>query len=324
MSLNLIFFNSFGRLRSGWRFAVFAALFFLAALILAAMANSVAVLLGAESAAFWRSREGFAVSTGLTLLAAVVIGAICAKGIEGLPLRSLGWSLNGRAASDLLLGLLFGAGSLLAAAGIAYCGGGLQFVFNPAGTASIAETVLLSAVVFAFGAAGEEALFRGYPLQTFARARLVWMAVLLTSVFFALGHAGNDNVDYFGLANTVLAGVWFVAAYLKTRTLWFPFAMHWAWNWTMAAILGLPVSGINSITPNPIWHGVDLGPSWLTGGKYGLEAGVACTIALFGSTILIWFAPFLRPTTEMLALTDKENAAAQNEQPLQIFDNDLP
>lgn len=75
----------------------------------------------------------------------------------------------------------------------------------------------------------------------------------------------------------------------------------------MAAILGLPVSGITQIAPEPVWRGIDQGPTWLTGGHYGIEGGAACTIALVVSTVLIWLTPFLKPDAEMLLLSSKEN-----------------
>jgi hypothetical protein len=67
------------------------------------------------------------------------------------------------------------------------------------------------------------------------------------------------------------------------------------------------VSGIKEITAAPLFLATtnnDL--SWLTGGIYGIEGGFACTFALIFSAILIWFAPFLKPTPEMLAFSSQE------------------
>ena len=55
-----------------------------------------------------------------------------------------------------------------------------------------------------------------------------------------------------------------------------------------AAILGVPVSGINRLTPAPLLHAANQGPDWLTGGTYGLEGGLACTIALLVSMFVVW------------------------------------
>lgn len=311
MTFLFLFINSHKRLRSGWRLIVFVGLFLLQATISSTLIETVFVIFNASPEKTMTRAMGFVLSSLVLLFAAVLIGWICAKGFENLPFRSLGWSFVSGWWRDLSFGILFGTVFLLLTAGIAALGGGLKFTFNQTANLNlIGNTVLLSAVVFAFGAAGEEALFRGYAVQTLTRARLSWLAILLTSIFFAAVHADNPNANVFGLINTVLAGVWFVAAYLKTRSLWFPFGMHWAWNWTMAAILGLPVSGITQLTPEPVWRSIDTGPVWLTGGHYGLEGGAACTISLIISTILIWFVPFIKPNAEMLALTNQENPVA--------------
>jgi hypothetical protein len=79
-------------------------------------------------------------------------------------------------------------------------------------------------------------------------------------------------------------------AYLRTRSLWLPFGLHWSWNWAQASLLGLPVSGISRLAPAPLLNAMNLGPDWLTGGAYGIEGGAACTIALLISTVIIWRA----------------------------------
>ena len=261
----------------------------------------------------------FLLQAFVLVFAAVAAGWICAVKFENLPFKSLGWSLRGNWLPHLIIGFALGAVSLLLAALVAAIFGNLTFAPNQTASQSeIVQTALISLIIFAFAAAGEEALFRGYPLQTFARARLVWVAIVITSTVFAAAHATNPNATWLGLGNTALAGVWFVAAYLKTRTLWFPLGLHWAWNWTMGAVLGIPVSGIEQLTTNPLFNRIDNGPAWLTGGEYGLEGGAACTIALIVSTVSIWFAPFLKPTPEMLALTDQENPNLQDDEQYQL------
>ncbi|HEX8638883.1 MAG TPA: hypothetical protein VF692_12520, partial [Pyrinomonadaceae bacterium] len=69
----------------------------------------------------------------------------------------------------------------------------------------------------------------------------------------------------------------------------------------------IEVSGYTFLTTAPILREIDIGPDWLTGAGYGIEGGFACTLALIFSTMLIYFLPFLRPTAEMLELTEREN-----------------
>jgi hypothetical protein len=83
--------------------------------------------------------------------------------------------------------------------------------------------------------------------------------------------------------------------------------VHWAWNWALGSLFGLPVSGITKIAPYPILVGSDLGPAWLTGAAYGIEGGVACTIALMISTIFIWKTGLVSATPELIRMTSNEN-----------------
>ncbi len=87
----------------------------------------------------------------------------------------------------------------------------------------------------------------------------------------------------------MLAGLWLAVAYTRTRTLWFPLGIHFAWNYTQGALLGFPVSGITKIAPAPLVQiTIADAPAWLTGGDYGIEGGLACTVALIISTVFVW------------------------------------
>ena len=303
--MNELFFNSYGRLRSGWRFFFFVVLFLflfrITSLFAGAFLSTLPIGNGHESLI---SR----ITVGIIgLFLAVFLGWGLGKFFEDLPFKALGAAFTKYWLKDLLLGLLIGIGSISFAVLVAIIFGDLRFQFNPgAGSSAILITLIVSAVVFISGAALEEALFRGYILQTFARAKLAWLAIILTSVFFASVHLGNPNASYFSTINTGLAGIWLGIAYLKTRTLWLAFGLHFSWNWIMGAIFGIEVSGLTDITTAPLLKELDSGPKWITGGDYGLEGGIACTIALIASIALIWFLPILKPTDEMLELTNAE------------------
>jgi membrane protease YdiL (CAAX protease family) len=305
-----IFINDANRLRSGWRFFIFVAAYLLVLTVLGgALTLAIVLALGQAAAAFQESSWSFAAQAFLLFTSAALVGWGCNKFLEDLPWRALGWAIHQGWLRDWLCGTLIGALSLLLAAGIAAAAGNLRFVFVAgAMLPSVARTVIGSGLVFICAAASEEVMFRGYPLQTMTRAHLAWLGLLLTSVPFALVHLFNPHVaPGFTFINTALAGIWLGVAYLRTRSLWFPLGIHWSWNWTMGAILGLPVSGIEKLTPAPVFRSVDAGPAWLTGGAYGLEGGLACTLALVLSTLFIWRTRLVRATPEMKQLTDEEN-----------------
>lgn len=313
-----IFINDAGRLRSGWRFAIYIASF---AVLISLLEIGIRYLTleGRSAQGFLESNWGFIVQALMLLTAALLAGWGCATWLEGLPLRSLGWATHSGWLRDLLMGSLVGIASLLVATAMATATGGFHFAFNPAGISfAVGKTLLVACLVFVPSAAAEEMVFRGYPLQTMTRARLAWLGLILTSILFAWVHLDNPNVvPGFTLINTTLAGIWLGVAYLRTRSLWFPLGLHWSWNWMMGAVLGLPVSGIDRLTPEPVLRATDAGPAWLTGGAYGIEGGAACAIALLLSTLFIWRTRLISPTPEMLELTDKENP---KEAPLRIYD----
>jgi uncharacterized protein len=310
MDLRTVFINNFGRLRSGWRLLVFVLAYFAVFfLITSALRVPYVLLYGViPNLPYAEFIENFIFRFAL-LATALIAGYLCLKFLEGLPWRALGLTLHEHWFRDLLVGSVIGIASLAVGVGVALIGGGLKFHLNSTGSAAgVARALLSSGALFVIAALAEEAMARGYPLQTFTRAHLTRLGVLLTSLFFAMLHLFNPNVFPVALVNTTLAGVWLAVAYLRTRSLWFPLGVHWAWNWALGSLFGLPVSGLHLVS-HPLLQATDAGPTWLTGGSYGLEGGVAGTIALLLSTLFIWRIKFVSPTPEMLKLTSEENPA---------------
>ena len=310
MDLKHIFFNSAGRPRSGWRLLIFILVYVLVMLLLTMLARlayaaALHLLPGRTIGEYFQNL----LFRLIFLVGSLAAGFICARVLEGLPWRALGLWFHSGWLRDLVVGSVIGVASLAVATAIATAGGGLSFTISGrAALLQVLQTLVFSAALFIFAALAEEALFRGYPLQTMTRAHLAWLGVFVTSVPFAAVHLRNPNVAAgFTFANTALAGIWLAVAYFRTRSLWFPLGVHWAWNWALGSLFGLPVSGITELAPHPLLHGTDLGPAWLTGGTYGIEGGVACTITLIISTVFIWRTRLVAATPEMNTLTSQEN-----------------
>jgi membrane protease YdiL (CAAX protease family) len=318
MNIKQLFINSAGRLRSGWRLFVFVLLFFFIFFLLGSVVWLVLALAPHRNLLGPRIGEYVQnlIFRLLLLIAALGAGYACTRLLEGLPWKALGLTLHAGWARDFLLGSAVGVASLAVAAAIATAAGGLRFTISGrAVLLPMVGTLVFSAILFVFAGLAEEAMFRGYPLQTMTRANLAWLAVFLTSVPFAASHLRNPNVAAgFTFINTTLAGIWLAVAYLRTRSLWFPLGVHWAWNWTLGSLCGLPVSGITNLAPQPLLRGTDLGPAWLTGGTYGLEGGLAGTIALIVSIVFILRTGLLKATPEMKILTSQENPTRMGEQ----------
>lgn len=304
-----VFINEFGRLRSGWRALIFSFAFFASLLVIATVLRVAYVALftfGPFPRFDFLPDFTFRVSL---LAGALAAGYVCARWLEGLPWRSLGLTFHQNWLRDLLVGFAVGFVALALAVGIAASGGGLRFSFNAAtGTIlPILRSLVGSAFLLCVAALAEEALFRGYPLQTFARAQLAWVGILVTLLFFGYVHLSNPNATLgMTFLNTSIAGLWLGIGYLRTRSLWFPLGLHWSWNWALGAFFGLPVSGLQLVS-NPLFKGSDTGPEWLTGGNYGIEGGIAGTIAMVLVTIFTWRTGLVSATPELKALTSEEN-----------------
>ena len=276
-------------MRSGWRFAIYAVLFISGGVLFGSIA--IGVLSALSPAVRPGSPVFFIVNSSISLAVALTAGWLCGKFLERLPFSSLGASFQRPWTRNLLLGLFLGLVTFAFAAGLGFAGGGLSFSLNRATRFDVLWTLFISFLVFAVAAAFEEALFRGYILQTFVRSELSLFGVILTSLLFASVHNANPGATPLSWVNTFIAGFWFAVAYLRTRDLWLPFGAHLAWNWAQGSIFGVEVSGLTEIVKSPLLRESDAGPAWLTGGNYGIEGGVIATVALILSTFAIKYLP---------------------------------
>lgn len=266
-----------GRLRSGWRLALFLVFFLgfsIAGMLLLALFRvldaTVSPSAMSPAALFWPGL--------VTLAAAVGAGWVMLARWEDRPRGALGFAWTSQTGRELGLGMLIGGGSLALIVGLLALAGWVRYRPEP-GTALAYVVVLVQyLVVLGVPAAAEEALFRGYPFQVVVEALGAVWATLLLSAAFAAAHVFNPNVGALALVNIFLAGVLLSVAYLRTRSLWFATAVHLGWNWSMAVVLDLPVSGLEFID-TPLYEPMAAGPAWATGGIFGPEAGVGATLA---------------------------------------------
>lgn len=184
--------------------------------------------------------------------------------------------------------------------------GSLSLGFNFSGRA-IAHEILV-VILLVGGALLEELSFRGYPFQRLVEAARPVGAIVVLSILFGAVHLQNPNaggVLSLGFLNTILVGVLFAYAYLRTKTLWLPIGMHFSWNFFLGVVYGLPVSGLRdfSIVVRSTAHG----PRILTGGAYGIEGSLPGTLVLLVGFLLVTWAP--KPDLNSISLP-QQNADA--------------
>jgi membrane protease YdiL (CAAX protease family) len=284
-----------GLLRAGWRAAIFIALL-----------NSPYLFYGL----FPKTAEtspvsaidvtpGTVLSYAVFVAWAAAVSWICLGFLERMKLSALGFALRGDWFGDVLKGCALSGVMIAAVVLLQIAGGGTRLSINPvlrqgqggvnwAGVRTVAAEMLAARVLLILAAAFEELVFRGYAFQTLLRGAPAIIPILLFSIYFGWAHWNNPNRTLFSTANTALAGVWLSIAYLRTRNLWFPTALHFAWNWTMGVFFGIPISGLQ--IESPLLITTNDGPVWLTGGNYGSEGGAAATVVLIAAIVVIWRA----------------------------------
>ncbi len=139
---------------------------------------------------------------------------------------------------------------------------------------------------FLIGALVEELLFRGVLFRLIEKMTGTWIALVLSALLFGAIHIANPHATVFSsLAIALEAGVLLALAYVLTRSLWFAIGIHWGWNLFEGPIFGTQVSG-GQFTAT-VLHAKMHGPSWLTGGSFGPEAGVVALAVCLGAAIIV-------------------------------------
>ncbi len=292
------FLDRHGDIRPGWKIVAFMCL-----VLLVVTAGIAPIrLAGIESPA---------AEKGILLVAAFGATWILTRYVNRKPLRAVGLWIHERTLRELgagcLLGFLMMAGIVLVEFALGY----LKFSPTGAGVPGLLGVAALSCLWFSAGAMAEELLFRGYAFQTLIQAVTFLPATLLMAIVFGLAHMQNPHVTAFSLANVVLSGILFSFAYMKTRSLWLPFGLHFAWNFTQTALFGLPTSGIAD-PDHALLEAARSGPAWIGGGEFGPEGGVLATIALVTSLWYILKAPFLSVPGGIVTLDSIEDLVVRD------------
>lgn len=277
-------FRADSQLRPMWRFLVSAVMIVLAY-------AGVGIVLGLLSSFSGRHPGFFArtLSANLLLLPALLgVCAVLTNVFERKPLASVGLGLGGRWKTELGIGLSTGTLMIVLVAALERLLGVANFSRSALPPRQLLAGGFFIILLLAVAAINEEVTFRGYPFQRLLEAVGPVGGVAVTSVLFGAVHLGNPHHTWVSTLNTALVGVPLAVAYLRTRALWLPIGLHFAWNFFEGYGLGFPVSGI--VLPETLLRAEVRQVAWLTGGSYGPEGGVLATGAIVLGTVYLLFS----------------------------------
>jgi len=139
----------------------------------------------------------------------------------------------------------------------------------------------------------EEVLVRGIVFRIMEEKLGTYIALIISAVIFGALHLANPNSNLLSGICITVAGFLLGAAFIYSRNLWFPIALHFAWNFTQSGIFGAITSG-NEKTSSLLVAKIQ-GAAFITGGKFGPEGSVQAVVFCALGTIAL------------LALSHKEN-----------------
>lgn len=284
-----------------WRFSpgIRLVAFLLAAAVVVTALVSLALLVDPAVLSAW-------LPVSLTELIAAVAGFAVLLLVE----KRRPVELAARRWTGLLKGMLLGAVLCSAVIGVLallgsykVIGVDARYVFWPA----LVSTGIVAAVA-------EEIAFRGVLFRLTEDLLGTWAALGLSALFFGLAHLGNPDATLWGaIAIALEAGLLFAALYVVTRSLWWTMGLHFAWNIVEGPVYGSVVSGSGGSAG---WIRARFsGPTWLTGGDFGIEGSVV-TVALLTAVALVLMVVIARrrlvvqPSWVRRRLLRDRNAAA--------------
>ena len=205
---------------------------------------------------------------------------------EGRGFSSVGFRGRGGIVK-LGIGILIGAGMNIAAAVIDMALGGYTFTASapdPGLGLPVVALVVVSLGIVIVQASGEEVWFRGFILQSNARALPGIVAVVLPAVVFWAVHGITDP---FGIVNVIMFAIFAAVIVLRQGSLWLAAGIHTGWNWFMGNVLGAPVSGIapREVTLFTLTPVADA-PSYAANPSLGIEGTIGCTIVWMVSLVI--------------------------------------
>lgn len=159
--------------------------------------------------------------------------------------------------------------------------GGFEIVaVNPVSSIIIPLTVAFSVAIF------EEILIRGIIFRIVEERLGSYISLLITAIIFGALHLANPHSTLLsGLCVGIEAGFLMGVAYIYARNLWFPIAIHFAWNFVQSGIFGAITSG-NEKTSSLITTKITGSPLF-TGGEFGPEGTIQAIIFCLLASILL-------------------------------------
>lgn len=185
-------------------------------------------------------------------------------------------------AKNLIIGTLIGFTLQSLTILVIYLNGNYSVVnINPISFILIPFTIMFTVAII------EEILVRGIIFRIVEEKLGTYISLTISSVLFGVFHLANPHGTLISAICITMAGFMLGAAFIYSRNLWFPIALHFAWNFTQSGIYGAITSG-NEKTSS-LLNAKLQGPEFITGGEFGPEGSIQAILfcAVGAVTLLV-------------------------------------
>jgi len=189
--------------------------------------------------------------------------------IRGINFRDYGFTLTRVSTNLTIYSLTLGLGLVILALTLGLACG----IYNITYLSRIClECTIFHFSLIAIASFGEEAVFRGYVLNSLVKAVGRVPSVITTSLLFAILHVSNPGYSIFSFIQLMLGGILLSIMMIYGKTIVYPTLYHTFWNFSQA-LLGFPVSGHRYFSSIFIVK-YKVSNSIFTGGAFGLEGSI--------------------------------------------------
>jgi membrane protease YdiL (CAAX protease family) len=131
----------------------------------------------------------------------------------------------------------------------------------------------------------EEILVRGIIFRIMEEKLGSYISLTISSILFGVLHLANPHGTLISSICITTAGFLMGAAFIYSRNLWMPIALHFAWNFSQSGIYGAITSG-NEKTKSLLEAQIH-GPKFITGGEFGPEGSIQAIVFCALATIVL-------------------------------------
>lgn len=157
--------------------------------------------------------------------------------------------------------------------------GMITFQYDPLDYSYMIINLGIIALGWIVQSTSEEITIRGWLIPGLEKNCTPVMAISITAIIFGILHLFSAGVTALSFINLILSGIFFAGYAIADGNIWGVCGLHFAWNFALGNIYGLPVSGFAD-NGEKIFQTQQVGSNILTGGNFGPEGGLVTTITL--------------------------------------------